>query len=258
VWKSALKSLEKRILAEVHESGGKTSPGADVVVSLAVLDKLHREASIAVLGLAKANEDLPEPLWRTEIVDDVQCFTDFEPRALPGTSLSDLVVSGLSGKADRSQGEKRSGSGTGWESIVFETLMDPDGVRSAKLKGYQDWKNILYGNNASGTLTIEVSVKKSGKIFLCESPGIWNKIPAKFDHLWTAKPDVRLVPLSGGKPIAKKSLFGKKSEPALPMVRAKEGEICAVSREVIGAGSYYLSIKPKTSKYIMLGTVVVP
>jgi hypothetical protein len=260
VWKSALKSLEKRILAEVHDSRGKASgdTASDVVVSMPVLEKLHREASIAVLGLAKASEDLPAPLWRTEIADDVQCFTDFEPRARLDTSLSHLAVSGLAGKPDRNQGASRPSGESGWESIVFETLMDPDSVRSAKLKGYQDWKNIIYGNNESGTLTLEVSVKKPGKIFLCESPGIWNKIPENFDHLWTAKPDIRLVKLSGGKPVAKKSIFGKKSVPTMPMVRAKEGEICAVSRDVIGAGSYYLSIRPKTSKYIMLGTLVVP
>lgn len=261
VWKSALKGLEKRILLEHHETGSKTPASgsgntpADVLVSMPTLEKLHREASIAVLGLAKASETLPAPIWPTELADDVQCFTDFEPRERPGSSLASLVTSGLDGKVTRAP---KSSGGSGWKSVVFEMLMDPDGVRSAKLKGYKDWKNIIYGNNESGALTLEVPLKKRGKIFLCESPGIWNKIPADFAHIWDAKPDIRMVSISGNKPaVSKKSLF-KKSDGALSVVRAKEGDICVVSKDTISPGTYYLTIKPKTHQNIMLATIVAP
>jgi hypothetical protein len=67
-------------------------------------------------------------LYKTKISNEMQCFTNYEPRAEIGCNLSSLVV-----------------NLGGWKEQVFENFIHPSILKKAKERGYKDVKNLLFG-----------------------------------------------------------------------------------------------------------------
>ena len=51
--------------------------------------------------------------------------------------------------------------------------MDPNLVKRGRQQGYHDYKHLLYGDESSGPLSIDLELSKESPIILCETPGIY-------------------------------------------------------------------------------------
>jgi hypothetical protein len=250
VWRSALKNLERKLHA-THGSAThlKNSNSADeIIISMPTLEEVSRVTESELKKLSGKEEDLPPPMYVSDISDGISCFTEYEPRAKRSWSISSLVVSGL----------KLPEGWVGWKIDNIDRLVDPNLIVAANAKGYLDQKNMVYGNSESGVLVLKITVKKMGRVFLCESPGVWGKLPADFGHIWDSNVDIKVEPLQKKKSFIN---FGGDNKP-YPFNPVREdlhdSNVCVKSADQLPAGSYNLRIKSKTSKYIMLGNVLVP
>ena len=82
-------------------------------------------------------------LYETKISDEMQCFTDYEPRADSTVgNLTHLIV------------EQNN-----WKENVFENFLSLDILKKSKERGYLDVKNLYYGNKESGVLSFEIKGK---------------------------------------------------------------------------------------------------
>lgn len=98
------------------------------------------------------------------------CSTTFEPRV--GSNLLNLVkLPAVSSTPDTSVTSDK------WHLQLYEA--DQDAVAHAKQKnlGYLDMKYVIQGNQAAGTLKLEVETLKEGQVFLCEPPGVFGRTP---------------------------------------------------------------------------------
>jgi hypothetical protein len=53
---------------------------------------------------------------------------------------------------------------TGWHFIIYENLVDKKLVESSQHNGYLDYKKLMFGNAASGPLSLHLSVIKDGPV----------------------------------------------------------------------------------------------
>ena len=109
----------------------------------------------------------------TEIVDGVQCFTDYMPRAYRNqNSLSSLIVSGISNS--NSTELSATNHYGGWYKNIFEVVNGNNEkiLRKHREKGYQDYKYTIYGSAQSGVLELIFTVKQKGYVYICETPGL--------------------------------------------------------------------------------------
>ncbi len=140
---------------------------------------------------------------KSAIVDDMKCFTDYEPRSVREVSLKDRVVAGLA-KDDA------AADAAGWRFSIYENLVDKKLVENSLRQGYQDFKKLMYGNVASGPLSLSLSITKDGpvsvdglfcpfgvtaynsrvQVLVCETPGIWGKLPDGFVHFYESKAEI--------------------------------------------------------------------
>ena len=88
--------------------------------------------------------------------DDMRCLTTYEPRADPQSHLVDYVLLTTNDQ---------------WKSEILEWLSDKSSIEKARRMGYKDFKYMLYGNKKSGPLSLKITVKKTGTVFLCQPPG---------------------------------------------------------------------------------------
>ena len=65
----------------------------------------------------------------------------------------------------------------GWKENVFENFISESILKKSRERGYKDVKNLLFGNKDSGMLSLQIDVKKTGYLFLCQTPGEWGKLP---------------------------------------------------------------------------------
>lgn len=146
----------------------------------------------------------------------------------------------------------------GWKIDNIDGLVDPNMIVSANAKGYLDKKNMIYGNSESGVLVLKITVKKMGRVYLCESPGVWGKLPTGFSHLWDSNVDIKIESLQKKKSVIN---FGGDNKP-YPFKPVREdlhdSNVCVKSADQLSAGSYHLRIKSKTQKFVMVGNVLVP
>ena len=63
-------------------------------------------------------------------------------------------------------------------------LADPNLVKRSHHQGYHDFKHLLYGDESSGHLSLDLLLTTESPIILCETPGIWGSLPAGFHHFW--------------------------------------------------------------------------
>ena len=138
---------------------------------LQILDKYHLQS--AIYQRAEGQEETAKTPPFTEIVDGVQCFTDYMPRAHKElNSLRSLVVRGIANNNSTQLSDKNHHGG--WYTNVFEVVNANDEkiLRKHKEKGYLDYKHIIYGSAQSGVLELIFSVKQRGYVYICETPGL--------------------------------------------------------------------------------------
>jgi hypothetical protein len=99
---------------------------------------------------------LPRHVYPRLVLDDVQCYTDYEPRSIREASLFNRVVGGL---ADSS-----NSSSIGWKAIIYENLVSEKLVQKSKARGYKDFKHLIYGNKDSGPLSFAIHAKRPGQV----------------------------------------------------------------------------------------------
>lgn len=93
-------------------------------------------------------------IHKSTYVDDMKCYTDYEPKATEGISLKERAVAGLA--AEESQ--------KGWHFIIYEDLVDKHLVQNSHKQGYLDFKKLMYGNVESGPLSLSVSTARAGPV----------------------------------------------------------------------------------------------
>jgi len=147
-------------------SASNTAP--DLTYTLNSSTNTHLPTNKRVLPLGSI-----KPKFNSPFVDDIQCFTDYEPRSVRDNSLSHVIV-----------------SIGGWKRAIHNDLEDPQATITKKNRGFQDYMHIFYGNKDSGSLSMLATLAKPGPIFLCQSPATWGKMPEGFKFLWETKIDV--------------------------------------------------------------------
>lgn len=130
--------------------------------------------------LAAMHPAMPAPLSAFAFPDNAVCYTDYEPRSVREVSLRDKAVEGLI-KDDAPAGT------TGWKALIYEDIVDKNLVKRSHENGYLDYKWLMYSKDNTAPLSLKVHMDKAGPLFLCETPGIWGKLPESFIHLRESK-----------------------------------------------------------------------
>lgn len=122
---------------------------------------------------------MPPALSQTSpFIDNTTCFTDYEPRAMRDSSLKAKVRGGLV-----------DGPGEGWRYGIYEDLVDANLVKQSHAHGYLDFKYMLYSKDNRQALSLTMDMPRAGPVFVCQTPGIWGKLPDTFVHLWEGQAD---------------------------------------------------------------------
>lgn len=88
-------------------------------------------------------------------------FTDMVPRAEIGHSISALIVGG---KFEMGTMETSKMLPDSWGSVIQEMVLNTNIIRNGLSKGQEDFKFVVYGNRASGPLSLVYNVKETGHV----------------------------------------------------------------------------------------------
>jgi len=190
---------------------------------------------------------------KSAIVDDMKCFTDYEPRFVREVSLRDRVVAGLAK-------EDAAADSAGWRFSIYENLVDKKLVETSLRQGYQDFKKLMYGNVASGPLSLSLSVTKDGPVMLCQTPGIWGKLPDGFVHFYESKAEMYVTLAVADKA---KFVFNQGAAKRLEVFHSKELDICSSLRldgkeSGLPVGEHVLTVVPKATEKIIIAWLLSP
>lgn len=117
---------------------------------------------------------MPPAMSVGPFIDNTTCFTDYEPRSMRESSLKSRVVQGLT----------EDGAGEGWKFSIYEDLVDPNLVKRSHRMGYLDFKWLLYSKDNTLPLSLDLELKRAGPVMVCQTPGIWGKLPDGYVNLW--------------------------------------------------------------------------
>jgi len=198
---------------------------------------------------------IPEqPLYESKYGDELQCLTDYEPHHEETASLTNRLIpsDGVAGSALK-----------GWKQNIMESVFEPHAkiVETARKKGYRDFKWMTYGNNADGPLSIDITAGHGGYIHFCQPPGSWGKLPAEFTSLWTEGSVDIFITLNVPAENKKEFKFdsSKATRIAIQNPYAKDTQsVCAISDEMIQAGSHVITLVPLKKEFAMLSIILVP
>lgn len=215
---------------------------------------------LATVQAALANKKtlpLPKPIHTTNFADNIQCFTDYEPRIKRSNSLTSLFLPSESSKLVLGLiGDRGNSPHPGeWHSIIYEQLVDRKIITIANERGYLDFKHMIYGDVDSGPISFKINAKDAGTIFVCETPGIWNKFPDGFDHLWTLKPKMFITKHIDSD---KEFTFVEKKGVPMSYTYKKEMDICVSLDKAVDKGTHALTIVPTTATKIILAFLMFP
>ena len=196
--------------------------------------------------------------------DDMSCLTMFKPIRDPKRDLSGFLID-------------NTAEGVPFTETIFEDLMDKGIVMKAKSSGYKDFKHTVYGNNASKPLSIKLTVKAAGTVFLCQPPGFWGKLPDGFGSFWAVDTKfyltenvANLVWLRslGDARISKATAedkhvfpFNKDTAKVIKFTNKNpkdSQDICAQSDVHFPAGDHVLTIVPVSDVKILISTILLP
>lgn len=192
---------------------------------------------------------VPEkPLYPTDISDNMQCFTNFEPRNEPNSDLAGLVISGMS-----------KDSSPGWKLDVFENFIDKVIFTRARERGYLDVKYMLYGNKNDGPLSLIVNFKKDGVALLCQTPGEWGKLPDKFKNFWDINTQIYLT--EGVSEEAKASFkFSMETAKKIEYTHRTPDtqDVCVYFNQPIKKGTHVITVVPTDEQRTIISVLLVP
>lgn len=98
---------------------------------------------------------VPEAVHKTGLaVDDMKCYTDYEPRFVQEVSLKDRVLEGL----------EANHSLPGWHFIIYENLVDKKLVERSLKMGYLDFKKLMFGDAEAGPLSLDLQITRDGPV----------------------------------------------------------------------------------------------
>jgi len=190
---------------------------------------------------------LPKPLHCDPAVCEAatQCALTYEPRAEGGGLQERLVQAPEAAKtAEPSMLALRNSE---WHVQLYEA--DYEAVSFAKEQGwgYLDMKYVLQGAKAAGPLALAVTTTKPQRLFLCQPPGVWGRMPdAQADlnagaELTVDGAAVKLLPLDD------------------PFYEAHklEAKVCFATASDVPAGKHEVVLTPsEEGKYVALAAVV--
>lgn len=247
-WLAAFKDAAQSILKDMEEK--KT-----VEDQLAVTDRHISHEHLHTQHTA---------VFPSNFSDDMSCLTTFKPIRDAKRDLSGYLID-------------NSADGAPFRSIVFEELLDRNIISKAKAQGYQDFKYIVYGNSSSKPLSIKLSVKVPGTVFVCQSPGAWGKLPDGLVSFWDVDTEFYLsenVAAFGwlrSLEDARKSkavkadgpLFEFKKEQAKRIyffnLNPTDGQsLCAQSVKHFPVGEHVLTMVPVSTANVMIATILIP
>lgn len=193
-------------------------------------------------------------IFDTKISDNMQCFTNYEPRTNLESSLSSLVISGLKGK-----------EGTvGWDTMILEQLLPQWETLKAAQKefGYKDFKHVLVANKDSGPLSLYIKPKKDAPIYICEPAYFIGKKVELAGRLYRLDPKIYLT---RNVPFKAAFAFDEKTARQVQYHHVTEtggraGEICVKTVSSVPRGSHVLTIVPRheDKALLMLATILLP
>jgi hypothetical protein len=126
-------------------------------------------------------------IHNTSVIDDVQCFSDYEPRSMDNSSLSDRIISGATATptatgstnthTNTNTNDPKSNTHTttthttdtkdnGWKHVIYENLVDEKLIAKSRRMGYKDFKYLLYAEPDAQPLSLHIPVKKTGPVFI--------------------------------------------------------------------------------------------
>ena len=206
------------------------------------LDQVVKEVSRHIIV---HHRPVTNPIHKSRVIDNMKCFSDYEPRTIREASLTGRVISGLA----KNSNEK------GWKNIIYEDLVHENLVKQSLKFGYKDFKHLIWGETDAGDLSIVINVMQEGPVFICETPGIWGALPDQFEHLWDAKPEVFFT---FNVTNTNEFNFSKDKAVQVSYLHEKDMEICMLFEKPIGIGQHVMTISPKGSNKIILAWVLHP
>jgi len=223
---------------------------------LVMLGKAITRAVAAVKGGRGAASVFPEPAPAVlpkplacdpELCSMPQrCLMTYEPRADGGANLMDAVEEPFDLK--RMEGTKHYPNNA-WHVQLFETDFEAlDAVFKEKL-GYLDLKYVLQGNDQAGPISFKFSSTRAGRVFICQPPGLWGKLPDNVRSLDTH---------------ADAYLDGNKMEwedPGYYTERNLDKITCKAFKGTVQAGNHNLALTARTKAveaYVAISAIVYP
>lgn len=128
------------------------------VAGLAALRSAEAVLKDVTRHLAALYPPLRPAVHKSAVVDDMKCYTDYEPRSVQEVSLRARVLSGLA--ADGGE----AAAAVGWRFVIYENLVDKKLVENSLRMGYLDFKKLLYGDAAAGPLSLDLPISKDGPV----------------------------------------------------------------------------------------------
>ena len=192
-----------------------------------------------------------KPLYKSNISDGVDCYTDFEPRYGSGVKmdLESRIVP----------------NGHRWGKAIYEEFVDTNIIAKARSRGYLDYKYMFYGNKTSGVLSINIKVRKEGYMFMCQTPGNWGKLPKDFTYFWEVGTTIYLQPYHEAMITNNQSTYYMHMNDVelrhWDYFIDKPGDsqhVCVQFIEKVPKGKHVLNIVPSSEKNIIISMLILP
>ena len=206
-----------------------------------------------------------KPIFPSNIPENVQCLTSYEPIIDQTSNLANWVI------------DNKGPNTKYFVRDIFENLHRTEIVVHARAGGYKDFKYGFYGNNDSKPLSIKIDVKALGTTQICVPPPVGNfdqnlaihpfwrfnaKIylrtgVADWDKLSPFKEDINgtFIPDPNGK------IFDHQVEHSKLLSYnnvSDVNQVCLALKDHIPIGRHVLSIVATTADNIFISTLLIP
>ena len=205
-----------------------------------------------------------KPIFPSNIPENVQCLTSYEPIMDQTSNLANWVVD------NNGPNEKY------FIRDIFENLHRTEIVIDARASGYKDFKYGFYGNNDSKPLSIKINVKAVGTTQICVPPIMGNEDPeTSLKPFWLFGAEIylrthvadweELSPFkedSNGNFVRDKNgkIFDHQVEHSklLSYNESDVYQVCLALKDPIPIGRHVLSIVATTMDKIFISTLLIP
>lgn len=136
--------------------------------------------------------------------------------------------------------------------MIYEGLFNDDLIKKSRERGYQDFKHVMHGNKDAGPLSLRISPRQEGVVFVCEAPGIWGGMPDGFEHLYDGHVEYYLSAYKDN------FVFDAQRATKLTLTHRKLDELCVQFEEHVPDGESVLTILPTTETRVVVAVIVTP